>query len=73
MVFQCPVCRGTGELVEWDEPQWGRYSNPCGACKTTGKVGIRWKMANLFWNWAPVWLVEWYGERKFAITKEQGE
>ena len=73
MTFKCPICDGVGKLIEFSEPELGTYSNPCGACVSTGRVGLRWYASFLFWNWVPVSFVEWYGERKLALAKEQSE
>jgi len=60
LTFECPICEGEGELVEFSEPELGTYSNPCGACDSTGRVGIRWSASHWFWNTVPVEFVEWY-------------
>ncbi len=63
---KCPICEGKGELVEFSEPELGHYSNPCGACGETGRVGIRWLLSYWFWNVVPVQFIEWYADRVMA-------
>ncbi len=61
-MIQCPICEGEGQLVEYSEPELGTYSNPCGACDSTGRVGIRWLLSYWFWNTVPVRFIEWYAD-----------
>ena len=68
-MLECPICDGEGELVEYSEPELGHYSNPCGACDKTGRVGIRWYASYWFWNTVPVRFVEWYGD--FVMRQEE--
>ena len=70
MNFECPICEGAGELVEYSEPELGHYSNPCGACNSTGKVGIRWYASYWFWNTVPVRFIEWYADRVLRAERE---
>lgn len=62
-MFECPICEGVGELVEYSEPELGHYANPCGACGKTGRVGIRWMLEYWFWNTVPVRFIEWYADQ----------
>ena len=64
-MFECPICEGEGELVEFPEPELGNYSNPCGACDGAGWVSIRWYASHWFWNTVPIWFVEWHGDRLY--------
>ena len=59
-MFKCPICEGEGALWEIMEPELGEYANPCGACDSTGSVGLRWYASYWFWNIVPVRFVEWY-------------
>ncbi len=60
----CPICKGEGGWTEYIdlEPGMGGPYTPCGACGTTGKVGIWWLVSHWFWNTVPVRFVEWYGD-----------
>ena len=62
MSIECPICDGKGRFVEYSEPELGTYYSYCGACKETGRVGIRWLLSYWFWNTVPVEFIEWYAD-----------
>ena len=64
-MLKCPVCDGEGG---WSDDRgidgYEDWDN-CGACASTGRVGIRWLLSYWFWITVPVRFVEWYGDWRY--------
>jgi hypothetical protein len=64
--MKCPVCDGVGV---WKEHIGGStyISEKCSCCGGTGYVPF-WKWLSInFWEHAPVWFVEAYGDLRYKI------
>ena len=61
--MKCLMCEGEGGWIEHIEGSTV-ISSDCPLCEGSGILGFRKWLHNLFWRNAPVWLVEWQGDRR---------
>jgi len=64
----CRLCEGKGGWYQ-DFGEGTVIRDECPPCLGTGRIGLRHWLNWAFWDHAPVWFVEWYGE-KFYPDKE---
>ena len=71
--MNCPLCEGERYHIQHQD-EWGAITTPCQICDGDGQLSFfRW-LDLQFWNSAPIWFVEWYGEWRCPFDdKEQGQ
>jgi hypothetical protein len=65
-MMKCPICDGEGEFREYID-YWLANRYDCPYCEGKGSISIFKWLKFLFWEHAPVWFVEAYGELRYKI------
>ena len=63
--MNCPLCDGEGFHIQHQD-EWGAITTPCQICDGAGKLSLFKWLDLQFWNNAPIWFVEWWGDLKFG-------
>lgn len=61
--MKCPSCEGEGAHYE-SILYFHDLMYECDWCEGNGRIPITKHLHYLFWNWMPVWFIEWYDGRR---------